>query len=389
LKKEAEAPVITDIKTSEMYGSGEMMKKLKVALVFGGRSPEHEVSLVSALGIASQINKEKNDMLLIKITKEGQWIMLDNKGVPFTTVEQLANADGMAVMLGDPTRHGLVLTGGKTPGRTIPVDVIFPILHGPFGEDGTVQGLISLSDIACVGAGVLGSALGMDKVIMKQLFIQNDLETADFIWFLRGAWEEEPDAIIRGIKETIGYPCFVKPANAGSSVGISKVHAREELMPAITLASEYDRKILVEKYIDARELECAVLGNDAPEASIVGEIVPSNEFYDYNAKYVDEKSQTLIPADIPDSVTEQVRYKAVAAFKTLDCAGMSRVDFLMEKKTQHVYLNEINTIPGFTPISMYAKLWEASGLSYPDLIDRLIELAVERQTDIMRSKFYR
>jgi len=364
------------------------MKKQTILLLFGGRSPEHEVSLVSALGILSNISRDKYDILPVKISKNGRWMLLDPLHLK-ERVDDLAKAEGPPVLMGDPSLNGLYISEGDRGGQVLPVDVIFPVLHGPFGEDGTVQGLASLSGLPCVGAGVLGSALGMDKVMMKQLFIQNDLDTADFIWFLRGAWKKEPEAILRGVREAIGYPCFVKPANAGSSVGVSKAGDEDRLRAAVDLAGEYDRKILIEKAVNARELECAVLGNDTPEASIVGEIIPCNEFYDYKAKYEDEKSEIVIPADIDSDLADRIRYRAVAAFKALDCAGMARVDFLLEKESNHIYLNEINTIPGFTPISMYTKLWEAVGISYPDLIDRLIQLAVDRHQDIQLSKFYR
>jgi len=364
------------------------MKQSTVMVLFGGRSPEHEVSLVSALGILSNIHQKKYKLLPVKITRDGQWMLLDGRAA-LDSARALSDAQGPVILMGDPSMHGCFITEGPRCGERFSVDVMFPVLHGPFGEDGTVQGLASLSDVPCVGAGLLGSALGMDKVMMKQLFIQNDLETSDFIWFLRSAWQTESEVIIRGVRETIGYPCFVKPANAGSSVGISKVTKETDLTAAVDIACEYDRKILIEKSVDARELECAVLGNDEPEASVIGEIIPCNDFYDYNAKYVDDASEIVIPAEIPESVADRVRLWAVTAFKTLDCAGMSRVDFLLERNTNRIFLNEINTIPGFTPISMYTKLWEASGLLYPDLIDRLIELAIERHKDIQQSKFYR
>ncbi|MBN2102423.1 D-alanine--D-alanine ligase [bacterium] len=364
------------------------MDPITVMLLFGGRSPEHDVSLVSALGILSNIHQQKYRVLPVKISREGHWMLLDS--IPsLDSTEALSVAQGPAILLGDPSLNGFYITEGPRCGMTVPVDVIFPVLHGPFGEDGTVQGLASLSNIPCAGAGLLGSALGMDKVMMKQLFIQNDLETTDFIWFLRSAWQKKSETIVRGVREAVGYPCFVKPANAGSSVGISKVTDEKGLAPAVALACEYDRKILIEKSVDARELECAVLGNDDPEASVVGEIIPCNEFYDYNAKYVDEDSKIVIPADIPLQIANRVRHWAVAAFRTLDCSGMSRVDFLLERNTNRICLNEINTIPGFTPISMYTKLWEASGLTYPNLIDRLIDLAIDRHRDIQQSKFYR
>ena len=365
-------------------------KKLRVALLFGGRSTEHEVSLTSAVGILQVIDKNKYDILPIKISRNGQWLLL-NDLQSLNSVERLKNGRGFPVIVGDPETKGFlkIEKEGTKAFRLSrePVDVVFPVLHGTFGEDGTVQGLLSLADIPFVGAGVLASAIGMDKVMMKQIFFQNDLPSTDFIWFLRKDWEKSPGIIQKGVREEIGFPCFVKPANTGSSVGISKAHTEKELPYCINRAAEYDRKILIEKAVDARELECSVLGNDKPEASVVGEIIPCNEFYDYEAKYIRGESKTVIPAKIPNEIAEKVRNTAVAAFKAIDCAGMGRVDFLLERSTNKIFVNEINTIPGFTPISMYPKLWEASGISYSDLIDRLIELAIERHKDIHRSRF--
>ena len=367
-------------------------QKLRVALLFGGRSTEHEVSLTSAVGILKAIDKNKYDILPIKISKDGQWLLLDELQ-SLESVERLKNGRGLPVIVGDPETKGFlkIEKKGAEAFRLShePVDVVFPVLHGTFGEDGTVQGLLSLASIPFVGAGVLASAIGMDKVMMKQIFFQNDLPSSDFIWFLRKDWEKSPEIIQKGVRDHIGFPCFVKPANTGSSVGISKAHNEEELPDCVNRAAEYDRKILIEKAIDARELECGVLGNDKPEASVVGEIIPCNEFYDYEAKYISGESRIVIPAEIPNEITKKVRNMAVAAFKAIDCAGMGRIDFLLERGTNKIFVNEINTIPGFTPISMYPKLWEASGISYSDLIDRLIELAIERYNDIHHSIFYR
>jgi len=369
-------------------------KKLRVALLFGGKSTEHEVSLTSALSILKHIDREKYAVLPIKISKEGRWFLLPDVE-SLDSVGALAKNEGSPVIVGDPETHGFLRTGksgeGSISGSLIrePVDVVFPILHGTFGEDGTIQGLLSLADIPCVGAGVLSSALCMDKIMMKQVFFQNDLPSADFIWFLRKAWHDSPETIQKGVWEEIGFPCFVKPANAGSSVGVFKAHDGAEFASLVDRASQYDRKILIEKAIDARELECSVLGNDDPEASVVGEIIPCNEFYDYEAKYILDGSRTIIPAGILEEVSEEVRRMAVSAFKAVDGAGMGRVDFLLERKTNRIFVNEINTIPGFTPISMYPKLWEASGISYPELIGRLIELAMDRHEDLTGSKFRR
>lgn len=356
-----------------------------MAILFGGRSTEHEVSLVSALGILQHIPKEKYEILLVKISREGKWQLLPSNTE--LTLSNLENATGPLVLPGNPTARGFFVSDGSS-NAFVPVDVVFPMLHGTFGEDGTVQGLLALADIPCVGGSVLASALGMDKILMKQVFIQNDLPCTDFIWFLRKKWASSQEVIRKAIAKEIGFPCFVKPANAGSSVGISKVKSEENLISAINSAFEYDRKVLVEKAIQGRELECAVLGNDDPIASVVGEIVPSNEFYDYEAKYISNESKTIIPADIPESIAKAIQHYAVEAFKAIDCAGMARVDFFLEKNTNRIFVNEINTIPGFTPISMYPKLWEASGIPYSELIHRLIQLAMERYEDLSRSKFY-
>lgn len=271
--------------------------------------------------------------------------------------------------------------------RGIPqVDVVFPVLHGPYGEDGTIQGLLELADIPYVGAGVLGSALGMDKALMKTVFKAKGLPVVDHLVIKRRDWETNSREVIQRIEKALGYPCFVKPANLGSSVGVSKVHGPAELPAALNLAARYDRKMLAERAVDAREIECSVLGNDDPIASVPGEIIPCNEFYDYEAKYIAGESELIIPADLPPAVTQQVRHLAIEAFLALDCAGMARVDFLLDKKTDQIYISELNTIPGFTPISMYPKLWEASGIPYPELIDRLIELALERYEDKSRSE---
>jgi D-alanine-D-alanine ligase len=278
--------------------------------------------------------------------------------------------------------------------NVIKVDVVFPVLHGTFGEDGTIQGLLELADIAYVGAGVLGSAAGMDKDIMKQLFRSAGLPMVKHVTVLRRDWEDDPAKVQRLIESKLKYPVFVKPANLGSSVGISKAHNREELAPAMLLAAEYDRKIVIEQGVGgkkrkARELECSVLGNDEPAASLPGEVVPGKEFYDYAAKYLDEGSQLMIPAKLTKAQTKQVQEMAVKAFRAVDCAGLARVDFLMDPQTKKIYVNEINTMPGFTAISMYPKLWAASGVSYPELIHRLIQLALERHEDKKRNRYSR
>ncbi len=364
------------------------MGKMRVAVLFGGRSAEHEVSLASALGILKNIDCAKYDILPIKITREGRWELLP-AGSVYETAEDLERASGPGLTAGDPTLHGFhCIGGGGIQAGTVEADAVFPVLHGTFGEDGTVQGLIALSGLPCVGAGVAASSLGMDKVLMKQIFLQNELPCVDFIWFLRSKWKTDADVIRKGVSKEIGYPCFVKPANAGSSVGVGKAADEAGLARCVEEAVRFDRKILVEKAVIGRELECAVLGNDEPEASAVGEILPCNEFYDYAAKY-ELASATVVPAELSEPIARAVRGFAKDAFKAVDCAGMARVDFLMEKDTHRIFVNEINTIPGFTPISMYGKMWEASGVPYPELIDRLIRLAVERHEDLNRSLYSR
>jgi D-alanine-D-alanine ligase len=370
---------------------GHSMPKIKVAVVFGGRSSEHEVSLASAVSILQNINREKYEAVPIKITRTGRWLLLSSDE-GFNTAKALDAASGPALFAGDPEAPGFYILDGTdgVPGRIagfLAADVVFPVLHGTFGEDGTVQGLIGLSNLPCVGAGVMASAIGMDKVLMKQVFLQNDLPCVDFIWFLRKKWKSDSGVILEAVRKEMGFPCFVKPANAGSSVGVYKAKNETELTRCIDAAAVYDRKILVEKAVAGRELECSVLGNDEPEASVVGEIVSANEFYDYEAKYLSERSKTIVPADLSEPIARAVRHFALEAFKALDCAGMARVDFFLERDSNRIFVNELNTIPGFTPISMYPKMWEAVGIPYPDLIDRLIGLAFERHRDVAGSAF--
>jgi D-alanine-D-alanine ligase len=409
------------------------MKKLRVGILFGGRSGEHEVSLLSAASVLNAINKDKYEVVPIGITKDGRWLtaehaenLLQGKivleprqlraGDPETTPAAAVLARGEAVIVPPEPVHrqsGLVpfqseatLTR-RASDRAINVDVIFPVLHGTFGEDGTIQGLLELADIAYVGAGVLGSAAGMDKDIMKSLFIAAGIPIVKHVTILRSAWELDSKKnggkkIQKLVESKLKYPVFVKPANLGSSVGISKAHNRKELGPAIEEAAKFDRKIVIEQGVGgkkkkAREIECSVLGNDDPAASVPGEIVPGKEFYDYTAKYVDEGSQLIIPAKLSKAGTKRVQELAIAAFQAVDCSGLARVDFLMEpasgkgsrKKSGRIYLNEINTMPGFTAISMYPKLWAASGLAYADLIDRLIELGIERHEDKKKNQYSR
>jgi D-alanine-D-alanine ligase len=320
------------------------MKKIRVGIIYGGRSGEHEVSVRSAESILNAIDRQKYDAVPITISHDGRW-------EPFT-------------LSADP------LSGQA-------VDVVFPIVHGTYGEDGTIQGLFELANIPYVGAGVLGSAVGMDKDVMKRLLRDADLPIVDY-WTVR---KRDFDSFLKAHISNLPYPVFVKPANLGSSVGITKVHAAEELPCGLQTAAEYDNKIVVEQGVDAREIELSVLGNDDPIASVPGEIVPAREFYDYNAKYVTEDSMLLIPAPLSEIQKNDAQRVAIAAFKVLECSGMARVDLFLEKPTGKFYVNEINTLPGFTSISMYPKLWEASGIPYPELIDRLITLAIERHAE--------
>ena len=396
------------------------MQKIRVGILFGGRSGEHEVSLLSAASVLQAIDKDKYEVVPIGITKEGKWLtatdaenLLQGKlvieprhlraGDPEITQPAAVLAQGEAVVVPPEPVHresGLVpfqtdaALLRRASDRAINVDVIFPVLHGTFGEDGTIQGLLELADIAYVGAGVLGSAAGMDKDIMKSLFIAAGIPIVKHVTILRSAWENESKKGQKLVESKLRYPVFVKPANLGSSVGISKANNRKELGPAIEEAARFDRKIVIEQGVGgkkskAREIECSVLGNDDPVASIPGEIVPVKEFYDYNAKYLDEGSELIIPAKLNKAETKKVQELAIRAFKAVDCSGLARVDFLMDPATRKIYLNEINTMPGFTAISMYPKLWGASGLDYPDLIDRLIQLGIERHTDNKRNQYSR
>ena len=396
------------------------MKKLRVGILFGGRSGEHEVSLLSAASVLQAIDKDKYEVVPIGITKDGRWLtagdaenLLQGKlivearhlraGDPETTRPAAVLARGESVVVPPEPVHrqsGLVpfqtdaaLTR-RASDRAIDVDVIFPVLHGTFGEDGTIQGLLELADIAYVGAGVLGSAAGMDKDIMKSLFIAAGIPIVKHVTILRRAWEKGPKRVEKLVESKLKYPVFVKPANLGSSVGISKAHNRKELGPAIEEAARFDRKIVIEQGVGgkknkAREIECSVLGNDEPVASIPGEIVPVKEFYDYNAKYLDEGSELIIPAKLTKAETKKVQELAVRCFQAVDCSGLARVDFLMDPQTRKIYSNEINTMPGFTAISMYPKLWAASGLEYAGLIDQLIRFGLERHEDKKRNQYSR
>lgn len=355
-------------------------KKLRVGVIFGGRSGEHEVSLVSAASVIQALDKDKYDVVPIGITKDGRWIS-SLEALDLMKSGAQVGQELERILLPDPTRRGLVSLSSSSQPQIV-LDVIFPVVHGTYGEDGTLQGLLELTNIPYVGAGVLGSALGMDKIVQKQLYKQAGLPVVNYLWFLSKQCTKEPKRVVASVEKSLRYPVFVKPANTGSSVGITKAHNRKELLEGLALAAEYDRKLIVEQGVsNAREIEVSVLGNDEPIASVPGEIIPSNEFYDYNAKYVDGKSVSLIPAKLPARIVRQLQQLAVKAFTVLDAAGMARVDFFVTRTTNRIFVNEINTIPGFTAISMYPKLWEASGISYRELLDRLITLALERHAE--------
>lgn len=356
--------------------SSPIFKRIRVGVIFGGRSVDM-VSLVSAASVISVLDKEKYEVVPIGIASTGQWLS-SSEVLRLLKEKQSIELEPEQVLVPDPRKQSLVaISSGGSVSKSL--DVIFPMVHGTYGEDGTLQGLLELADIPYVGAGVLGSAVGMDKVIQKELLRQAHIPVTPSIWFIFDKYQTQRKKIIAEIKRKLKYPIFVKPANSGSSIGINKAHNLNELLKFIEIAGQFDRKILVEQGVNnAREIECSVLGNDEPAASVLGEIIPSNEFYDYDAKYVDGKSTACIPAKLPKAVVKKVQQYALSAFRALDCAGMARVDFLVNGKTNRIFLNEINTIPGFTSISMYPKLWQASGLSYSALLDKLIQLAIER-----------
>ena len=371
-----------------------IQRKRRLGVVFGGRSGEHEVSLLSARSVLKAVDREKYDVTEIGITHDGVWLFGDHVLEAFLQGKQERLSTG--TILPDPSHKGIFRImnegGSLILEHLVDLDVIFPVLHGTFGEDGTFQGMLELADLTYVGAGVLGSSLGMDKGVFKDVMRAHSIPVLDSMVLTRREIEENIERAIERGMQVAPFPIFVKPANLGSSVGISKCKSRSDLMEGLVYATSYDRRVLVERGINAREIEVSVLGNEDPIASIPGEIIPSREFYSYEAKYIDEASQLLIPAPLPDNLINQVKELAVRAFKAVDCAGMARVDFLLEKTGLDgslagvLYLNELNTIPGFTNISMYPKLWEASGLSYPTLIDRLIELAIERKTERDRTQ---
>jgi D-alanine-D-alanine ligase len=358
-------------------------KRLRVGVLFGGRSGEHEVSLASATSVIRGLDPAKYEPVPIGITKEGHWRI--GVGAQKMLPEVLRGGDPV-MMTADPTDASLMpLKGG---GARQHLDVIFPVMHGTFGEDGTIQGLLDLAGLPFVGAGVLGSAIGMDKDVAKRLLQVAKIPVVPWITVHRHDWEKNPKQIQRAIEKKFKYPVFVKPATLGSSVGMTKVHSRAELAPALNLAAEFAMKILVEKAMVAREIEVSVLGNHDPKASIPGEIVPHREFYDYTAKYLEDGTQLLIPAKLKGAQVKTIQSLAVAAFRALELSGMARVDFFLEKRAPgKLFLNEVNTIPGFTSISMYPKLWEASGIPFRELIDRLIALALEQHAEKVRTKY--
>jgi D-alanine-D-alanine ligase len=383
-------------------GAASRVKKLRIGIIYGGRSGEHEVSIASAASIFKYLDRARFEPIPIRIEKDGRWLIADRPPVALAASEVIEQAriQSSHVVRGGRQAH-MVAYPADEPLLTIErsrasegenayvtglsLDVVFPVLHGPLGEDGTVQGLLELANLPYVGAGVLASAVGMDKAVMKVVFAARGLPVTPGRVVLRHEWDRGRDGIAGACAEAFGYPMFVKPANLGSSVGISKAADAASLGRAIDLAFEFDRKVLVEQAVpDARELECAVLGNEEPEASVAGEIVPNREFYDYEAKYLDDRSEIIIPAELTTAQQDAIRHMALEAFRAIDGAGMARVDFLLSRQTGQLYVNEVNTIPGFTTISMFAKLWEASGLEYRALLDRLIRLALARHADKQR-----
>jgi D-alanine-D-alanine ligase len=357
-------------------------RKLRVGVLFGGRSGEHEVSLASASSIIRGLDPQKYEAVPIGITKEGHWLI--GEGAQKMLPEVLRTGQRV-IMSADPTESALMPIDGSARGQKL--DVIFPVIHGTFGEDGTMQGLLELAGLPFVGAGVLGSAIGMDKDIAKKLMQVAGIPVVPWIAVQRADWERQPKEIRRAIEKKFKYPVFVKPATLGSSVGMTKVHSRAELDPALDLAAEFAMKIMVERAVSAREIEVSVLGNHDPRASIPGEIVPHREFYDYAAKYLEEGTQLLIPAKLKKSEVKKVQTMAITAFRALELSGMARVDFFIEKRGGKIFLNEVNTIPGFTSISMYPKLWEANGIPFRELVSKLIDLALEQHREKARTKY--
>jgi len=358
-------------------------KRLRVGVLFGGRSGEHEVSLASAASVIRELDPEKYEAVPIGITKDGRWLV---GGGAHKMLPEVLKTGQRVVLPADPSAAALVPLD-ESSGGALRVDVVFPVLHGTFGEDGTVQGLLELAGLPYVGAGVLASSVGMDKDVQKRLFQHAGLPVADFLVIPRSEWEKARARALNSIEEKFRFPLFVKPATLGSSVGMTKVHNRTELPGAMDLAAEFAQKILIERAIHGREIEVSVLGNEDPKASVPGEIMPHREFYDYVAKYLEEGTRLVIPARLTPAQVKRFQTFAVRAYRAIECTGMARMDFFLERRTGRIYVNEINTIPGFTAISMYPKLWEASGLSYRELLDRLIELALQQHREKARTKY--
>ncbi len=370
-------------------------------MLYGGRSGEHEVSLASAAAVCANLDRTRYEPVPIRIEKDGRWALADRAPTAVSAADVIEQArleaarpsrEGREVhLVAWPSEETILSIVRKPAARAdegqavvtgLNLDVIFPVLHGPYGEDGTIQGLLELANVPYVGAGVLASAVGMDKGVMKVVFAAAGLPVCPYRVVLRHDWQQRRDPVAADLESTLGYPMFVKPANLGSSVGISKAKTRADLVEAMDLAGEFDRRIVIEAAVpDAREIECAVLGNDAPEASVPGEVVPSREFYDYEAKYIDDGSKIIIPAELDARTSAEIQRLSIAAFQAIDCAGMARVDFLMARGSGTIFVNEVNTIPGFTTISMYSKLWGATGVQYPALLDRLVALALERHAE--------
>jgi D-alanine-D-alanine ligase len=375
------------------------VKRLRIGVLYGGRSGEHEVSLASAAAVFANLDRNRYEPVPIRIEKDGRWSLAERPPAtmsagevieqarleaarpprPGREVHLVAHPSAETILSIDRSGSAASDDGNRAMVTGLNLDVIFPVLHGPFGEDGTIQGLLELANVPYVGAGVLASAVGMDKGMMKVVFAGHGLSVCPYTIVRAHEWEARRHDVLRELTAALGYPMFVKPANLGSSVGISKAKDLAALEAAVDLARSFDRRVIIEAAVpDAREIECAVLGNDTPEASVPGEVIPSREFYDYEAKYIDAASKTVIPADVPAATAEEIRRMAVEAFRAVDCAGMARVDFLLSRRDGTIFVNEINTIPGFTTISMYSKMWEASGVPYRELLDRLISLALER-----------
>jgi len=365
------------------------MDKVNIGVIFGGRSGEHEVSLMSARSVLDALDPEKFKITQIGISHDGEWLVGENILEKMT--EGQITGLSPAALFPDPSRHGLFLIkeiqSHEVLEYLVALDVVFPVLHGTFGEDGTLQGFLEMAGVAYIGAGVLGSSVGMDKGVFRDVMLANGIPVVDTIVVLRSEIDENIDQVAGRAEQITSYPMFVKPANTGSSVGITKCHSRADLIEGLLDAARYDRRILVQRAVNAREIEVSVLGNDLPEVSIPGEIRPAADFYSYDAKYKDDNSELLIPAPLSDEMTKRIRSLAIKAYKAIDCAGMARVDFFLDRDTFEIYLGELNTIPGFTKISMYPKLWEASGLPYPRLVDRLVDLALERKADRDRTEW--